>query len=123
MKVVKKSMIAKQDKIRYIFTERDALIQVLFLKISASTLLSSKLCVRFKIKPNSTLFWSTVPEESYTTYWQSRKNSQSSSNSELIQSQVLRIPDRIGPRLPPQQRHCLSRPETLKHHDQPQGLH
>ena len=56
MKVIKKSMIAKQDKIRYIFTERDALIQVLFLKISANTLLSSKLCARFKTKPNSTLF-------------------------------------------------------------------
>lgn len=79
MKVVKKKLIEQQNKLKYIFTERNLLIEVFFVLPSLTTLLSSKLWLPSRTRPSSTSSWSTVQEVSFITYLPLRKNSQKNS--------------------------------------------
>jgi hypothetical protein len=66
MKVVKKKLIEQQNKLKYIFTERNLLIEVSLLPFSLTTLSSSKLLPPFKMRPSFTLFSSIVQAVSST---------------------------------------------------------
>lgn len=85
MKVVKKKLIEEKNKLKYIFTERNALIEVHFsLYLSSNISLSSKSSPAFKMKPNFTSSWSTVPEENSITCSPSSRNFQKNSNCIFI---------------------------------------
>ena len=85
MKVIKKSLIAKQNKMRYIFTERNALIQVRSSSSSASTPSSSASSAPSRTKPSSTSSSSTAQAVSCTTSSPSRRSSPKSSKRYLRQ--------------------------------------
>ena len=67
MKVVKKILIEQQNKLKYIFTERNLLIEVHPFFYSLITLLSLRLSQLFKTKQSFTSSSSTVQEESSIT--------------------------------------------------------
>jgi hypothetical protein len=81
MKVVKKHLISKQNKLNYIFTERNVLIQVRSGGLSCSTRSSSESWRRSRTRRNSTSSWSTAREASCTTCWRSRRSSRRSRRS------------------------------------------
>ena len=75
MKVVKKKMIEKQNKLKYIFTERDMLVDVPLLLDRFTTPMSLGSSVPSRTSPSSTSSFSTVLEASSTTSLPSRKSS------------------------------------------------
>ena len=56
MKVVKKKLIEYRNKLKYVFTESNLLIEVGLLSFSLTTLSLSKLLPPFKVRPRFTLF-------------------------------------------------------------------
>lgn len=88
MKVVKKHLIEQKNKLNYIFTERNLLIEVKLILGSLSIHLSSRFTQLSKTKPSFTSLWSIVRAESSITFLPSRKSFHSNSISFLIQSQI-----------------------------------
>ena len=89
MKVVKKHLIEQKNKLKYIFTERNLLIEVTLILGSLSIPLSSRFTQLSKTKPSFTLLWSIVRAESSITFLPSKKSFLSNSISFPIQSQIL----------------------------------